>query len=259
MRHAATLERLGFAASVVGLLSLFAALAQPAATGTEPRSRESGMAAKAAERLAIATEARCDGRRDDQFDAIVGSLVAGLGDDTPIELAPALDTIRRARANEVAAMPTRTAARAAERARDSDVERGLAAAHRALGAVEATAQSDAVSGRRAVMPAICAGAIGVTLGLGALALAAMARRRERRAICALRGVDASAAHSGRLDTEFRRTATHGSAPRSTSSRAEPMVPSSADPPPLAALRRPAAPASGDMLFGQILEITAIEE
>lgn len=248
MRHAATLERLGFAASVVGLLSLLVGLAlvsTPASATPEPASSR---VAATVERLRLAIEARGDTRAGDRFDAIVGSLRAGIGDDTPSELAPALETIRRGRDRE----------RAVARSTDPEVERGLAAAFRAVGAVEASA-SGARTSTRLVVLALGLGAIASALGVGTLAYATRLRRHERSAICAICCVDPSAAHTGRLAVEIGRTVVLGSAPRPSLPHTETAAMPVKTQPTRVAPPRPSAPVSGDALFGRILEITAIEE
>ena len=253
MRHVAAIERTGFAFGVAGLLTLCGSLAWVAVPVSSGSGGGRGGVEAVVRRLDAAAVARGAARRDDQFDAVIGSLLAGIGSDTPTELAPAFEMIRRGREHERQSAAHRGAAAAAAQA-DPDVERGLALAERTLGRLEAEASPSRMTRGLATFW-VASGAVLTAVGLVGLWIAQRARREERRSIGALCACAPADVHAGRLGAAVgRRLALSRVSP--------PALAAEVVGPALPEHERGATAGVGDgeaTLFGRILEIAAVNE
>lgn len=185
MRFAIHAERIGRLLFVVGL----AALAwQIAGLARGPRFGPPAAVPRAREQLDAAIAARYHGRHDEQFDAIVGALGAGVGQDTPEDLRAPLATIARGRSRERSAASANGGIVA-----DCEVDFGLVLAARAL--------SDAAPAERGahvsdLVPTLAASG---SMFIGFVLVLSMASVRQKERECIAELCDARGeAHDGRL-------------------------------------------------------------
>jgi hypothetical protein len=238
-------ERAACLVSLFGFAILCASLASGLVAAPSKASARNASLDSVTSRLDAAAVARRDPHRADQFDALIGSLIAGLGVDIPEELGPPLRAIVIARSRESATQSA--GARTLQAAADPEVDRLLAAVERDVGRLDAPHDQSGFLAEQLLLVSIAAGTVLMGAGLAFTNGALRVRRDERRAVGALCRCSPGTVHRGGLVAAVERrladSARRDSAVRPTnaSERANTTI------------------EFDESDYGRILEIVAIDE